>query len=501
MKIFPRLRAEQEVRDDVQMPGYDRETIGPGIVHLGIGNFHRAHQAVYTDDAIAACGGDWRIIGVSLRSKQVADQLNPQDGLYTVLERSSAGTVARVVGSIYKVLYCPTDRSAIFDALTAKATSIVSLTVSEKAYGIDRSTLSIDKNSEVICGDLKSPRNPTGVLGLLVEGLRRRWENETVPFTVLCCDNLPENGKLLRAGVIDFAEQIDTNLSKWISEEVHFPSTMVDRITPASTDTTRNLASSITGCADHAAIETEPFRQWVIEDQFYAGRPRWEEGGAIFVANVLPYELMKLRMLNGVHSMLAYVGHSVGCTYIRNAMDLPELALIADHHMQVVQRSLPELKGICLDHYRSQLLARFANPAIDHRTEQIAMDGTEKLPQRILDPAVETMRQNGDIGPFSFAIAAWMFFCWNKVRFSPEKALNDPRESEIRLLLEKTRDADQVSAALHGLNGVFPDVLRDNTSWRKDVMEGLDIMLRSGMNVAVAKKFEQIKDVLETKKV
>ncbi|MCP1168825.1 mannitol dehydrogenase family protein, partial [Limimaricola sp. ASW11-118] len=247
--------------------------------------------------------------------------------------------------------------------------------------------------------------------GLLVEALRRRRGAGRAPFTVLCCDNLPENGALLRGGVLGFARRVDPEFADWISAEVAFPSSMVDRITPAATDDTRALARRLTGYEDAAAIETEPFCQWVIEDRFPQGRPDWEAGGAIFVEDVAPFERMKLRMLNGAHSLIAYAGFVAGHTLVRDAMASAALAALVRRHIAAAARTLGPLPGIDLAAYGAELAARFANPAIAHETYQIAMDGSQKLPQRIFGPAWDAQQAGRDLRPFAFATAAWARYC------------------------------------------------------------------------------------------
>ena len=244
---------------------YDRDALASGIVHLGIGAFHKAHQAVYTDGAMDDRGGDWMITGVSLRSGDVADALNPQDGLYTLLVRGADGVSARVIGSIRRVLVAPREPDAVLAALAAPETRIVSLTITEKGYGIDPATGGLDRRHASIAPDLADPRHPSGAVGFIVEGLRLRRERGLEPYTVLCCDNLPHNGKLLRRLVTEFAEIVDPGLAAFVSERVTFPSTMVDRITPASTEATYRDAERLIGRIDLAAVETEPFAQWVIE--------------------------------------------------------------------------------------------------------------------------------------------------------------------------------------------------------------------------------------------
>jgi len=484
-----RLAAMTDVAPGVQRPGYEPADHGTGIVHLGLGAFHRAHQAVCTDDALAAGSGDWRTIGVSLRGTQVAEALNPQNGLYTLIERGPEGTRARLIASIDRVIAAIRDRAAVIAAMTDPATRIVSLTVTEKAYGIDRARGAVDPDHPDVAADLGDPHNPGGVLGLLVEALRRRRAAGVAPFTVLCCDNLPENGTLLRAGVVDFATRIEPTLGRWIAETVAFPSTMVDRITPAATAETLAEAARLTGCEDRAAVETEPFTQWVIEDHFPLGRPDWQAGGAIFTGDVAPYERMKLRMLNGSHSMLAYAGFLSGHRYVRDVMAVPALAALVERHLRAAAATLEPLEGIDLGDYAAELAVRFRNPAIAHETYQIAMDGTEKLPQRILQPALHALALGRDVRPFAFAVAAWMRYCLGETDSGSPYALRDPREVRIAAALAGTgRNAGAVVDALHRLPAVFPQALSGNPLWRQRVVAILEGMLREGVAAAVERE-------------
>ncbi|MFP1633632.1 mannitol dehydrogenase family protein [Zhengella sp. ZM62] len=480
-----RLASLAGVTGPAALPGYDPAAHGCGIVHIGAGAFHRAHQAVYTDAALARSGGDWRITGISLRGTEVADALNPQNGLYTLVERGAEGTTARVIASIDRVIAATRDRAAPLAAMADASTRIVSLTVTEKAYGIGRAATDADPAHPAVAADLANPGAPQGVLGLIVESLRLRRAAGIAPFTVLCCDNLPDNGALLAAGVTGFARRLDPELADWIAGNVAFPSTMVDRITPASTEETRAEAARQTGCDDHGAIETEAFTQWVIEDRFPSGRPDWEAGGALFVDDVKPYEHMKLRMLNGAHSMLAYTGFLAGHVHVRDVMGDPALAALVGRHMRAAAATLPPLAGIDLDRYRAALLARFANPAIAHQTYQIAMDGTEKLPQRIVAPAMETLRAGGDFRPFAFAVAAWMRYCLGRTEGGEAYALRDPREAEIAAALAATSTAGEISAALHALPGLFPRALSEDAAWVSAVSAALAVMLEKGMAAAI----------------
>lgn len=479
-----RLSATSTLPPSVSTPTYSR-TLASGIVHLGAGAFHKAHQAVATDDALTASGGNWMITGVSLRSGDVADQLNPQDGLYTLLVRGADGVSARIIGSIRQVLVAPREPDAVMAALTEPETKIVSLTITEKGYGVDPKTGGLDGNHASIAPDLANPRKPAGAVGLIVEALRQRRESGTPPFTVLCCDNLPHNGKLLKRLVTEFADRIDANLAAFI-RAVTFPSTMVDRITPASTDATYADAKRLTGYDDHAAVETEPFTQWVIEDDFVAGRPDWEAGGAIFAADVAPYEKMKLRMLNGAHSMLAYSGFIAGHAYVRDVMADAALAALVTRQMAAAAATLDPVPGVDLDAYAADLRARFANPAIAHQTYQIAMDGTQKLPQRLIEPAIATLRSGRPLDAYAFAVAAWMRYCLGMTENGETYALRDPREAEIGALLAgASTDAGSIVDRLLSLPGQFPDELAAAPLWRDAVKTRLETMLVQGMRTAI----------------
>jgi fructuronate reductase len=482
-----RLSSETVVPDNVGIPDYNPESHGVGIVHIGVGAFHRAHQAVYTDDALAANGGDWRITGVSLRGTEVTDALNPQDGRYTLLERGEGGTKVRVIGSIADVISATRDRAGVMQALTDRCTYIVSLTVTEKAYGIDRATSGIDLEHDAIAHDLAAPHSPVGVIGLIVESLRKRRSLGLPPYTVLCCDNLPENGKMIRSGILDFAMLLDSDLRDWIATEAAFPCTMVDRITPAPTAKTLGDAEALIGAIDLAAVETEPFSQWVIEDKFPQDRPAWEAGGAIFVEDVAPYERMKLRMLNGSHSMIAYAGFLANCSYVRDAMANADIAVLVRRHLVAAAGTLEPLPGINFDEYATNLTTRFSNLEIAHETYQIAADGSEKLPQRFLEPAKWALDHKQDIRPFAFGVAAWMRYCLGVHDDGARYALNDPREMQIRETVQSAdRNAFAISEALHGLAGVFPSDLTNNQTWRLAVEDALSLMLSGDMTSAIA---------------
>jgi len=469
----------------VRWPDYRPEETGIGIVHLGLGAFARAHIAAYTDGAIAADGGDWRITGVSLRGEDVANALDPQDGRYTLIERGERPE-ARIVASIAGVVAGEGLSARVLAAISAPGCRIVSTTVTEKGYGLLRSG-GCDVSHPAVAADLQNPASPTGVLGLIAQGLALRLADGLAPFVVLCCDNLPENGPLLRAAVIDFARRAHgAALADRIAADVAFPSTMVDRITPAATERTYADAEALTGYEDRAAIETEPFSQWVIEDHFPGGRPSWEKAGALFVPDVAPYEKMKLRMLNGSHSMLAYAGFLSGKTYVYDVMADPALSALVRRHMAAASATLSAV-AMDLDAYAASLCARFSNPAIAHETRQIAMDGTQKLPQRIFAPALETLAEAGDPAPFAFATAAWMRYVLGRDDEGRAYPLNDPREAELRATLAGIgmENAAAIFSALAAIPDFLPRPLAEGAFADAAVLR-LERMLSQGMAKVIA---------------
>lgn len=435
-------------------PAYRPEEHGYGIVHLGIGNFARAHLLSYTEDALTVAGGDWRVVGASLRGSTLDSLLSPQDYRYTLLEKG-AETKASVIGALHSVI---SGRERIPDVLSAMASPecrIVSLTVTEKGYGLAGDG-GLDTAHPDIAHDLSEPRTPHGVIGVISAALAQRHGKGLPSFTVISCDNLPHNGHRLRQGVLEFARTVHgPALARWMEAEAAFPSTVVDRITPVPLETTAALARAETGYEDMAAVETEPFRQWILEDRFSTGRPAWDVAGAILVPDIRDYERMKLWMLNGTHSLIAYCGCLEGKPFVRDVMADPSLRALVARHLQAASAAIGHL-GIDLDAYAEKLKERFSNPAIAHATAQIAMDGTQKLPQRITAPALAALERGTDFEPFAFAIAVWIVYAerWAKGRAAYE--VSDPSGALIREALSNpTGDAELLQA----VHDSFPHVL------------------------------------------
>jgi fructuronate reductase len=410
---------------DVVRPGYDPASVGIGIVHLGIGAFHRAHQAAHVDDLLARGAGDWRILGVSLRSAGVRDQLDPQDGLYMLVERDGADERLRVIGSIARVLVAPEDPQAVIDAIAAPTTHIVTLTITEKGYCHDPATGEINWDHADIVHDLAHPQKPRSAIGYLCAGLAQRAKNGGGPVTLMSCDNLPHNGAVLARVLTAFASRATPSLAGWIDANVSFPATMVDRIVPATTADDLAKLESRLGMADLGMVKAEPFSQWVIEDDFAGPRPRFEDVGAQMVADVRPFELAKLRMLNGSHSTVAYLGLHYGHETVDQAIADPRIVSVVDALMIEAAKTLPDVPGLDTVEYAQALKARFANSALQHRLAQIAMDGSQKLPQRLLG-TIADLRGIG-IRPTAAAtgVASWM-------RHFSGPHVNDPLAAQLK---------------------------------------------------------------------
>ncbi|PWU58555.1 mannitol dehydrogenase [Micromonospora globispora] len=418
-------------------PAVDPRALRVGIVHLGIGAFHRAHQAVFTELAAAATGqDDWGITGVTQRSASVRDQLMPQDGLYSVLERGVGAAPLRVVGTVRDVVFGGGDPAAVVDRIADPAVRLVTLTVTEKGYRRD-GTGRLDRSDPEVAADLGG-QPPRTVVGQLVRGLQHRLAHDAGPVTVLSCDNLVGNGDVLRGLVQDFVDALPSSeaggLADWIASSVRFPSCMVDRIVPATTDEDRADVLAVLGLEDRGVVVAEPFSQWVIEDDFAADRPAWQRAGAVLTNDVAAWEAVKLRMLNASHSLLAYLGALSGYDTIAAALSDDRLAAAAEALMvEDVTPTLQVPDGLDLDDYRCQVLTRFANPALRHRTVQVAMDGSQKLPVRLLGTVRDRLSAGAVPRYAALAVAAWMVYVaqGRDVR-GRDLPLDDPMADRLR---------------------------------------------------------------------
>lgn len=456
-----------------------------GIVHLGLGNFHRAHQAVFTEDAMIAAGGDWGICGVIMRggSQKYAD-FTSQGGLYTLLERSTDRVDARVIRSVCEVLVAPQQIDAVLERLCDTRVKIVSLTITEKGYCVDPVSGGLDTEHRDIVHDLAHPDTPVSAPGMLVAALRRRRGD---PFTVMSCDNLSENGHAVKTVVVQFARLVDTELAAWIETEVAFPCTMIDRITPATTPADLDDAQRITGMFDALPVACEPFRQWVIEDTFASGRPAWDAAGAQLVDDVMPFELAKLRMLNGAHSTIAYLSVLSGYETVAAAISDPDLkALIHALLTDEITPTLPSLPTLDLAAYRDALLERFANAALAHRCLQIAADGSKKIPQRLLAPIADRMRAGQPFRRLALGVAAWMRFIAGGAESGAGYAIADPLARTLtEVAVNANGDPRALAAGFLALREIFPEELAAQRIFATEISDALAALSR-GVRSAIS---------------
>nr|WP_202422087.1 mannitol dehydrogenase family protein [Gordonia sp. SID5947] len=395
-------------------PQYDRARLRTGIVHFGVGGFHRAHQAMYLDRLLATGGDDalaWGICGVGVRPADAAmrDALIPQDGLYSLtLKHPEGGVETTVIGSIADYLYAPDDPERVVERLASPDTEIVSLTVTEGGYNFSPTTGEFDTENPEIVADLADDAVPRTVFGLVTEALRRRRAQGVPSFTVMSCDNIQGNGDVAKSTFLAFARLKDAELACWIEEHTRFPNSMVDRITPATPPDLRAEVRSRTGIDDRWPVVAEPFTQWVLEDDFSMGRPRLEDVGVQVVDDVTPYELMKLRLLNAGHQALCYFGYLLGYRYVHDATSDPLIATLLRRYMSEEGRpTLRAVPGVDLDDYTETLITRFSNPAIADTIARLCQDSSDRIPKWLVPVIRERIAAGGDVTLAAAVVASW----------------------------------------------------------------------------------------------
>ncbi|POF28386.1 mannitol dehydrogenase family protein [Roseibium marinum] len=399
--------------DTISRPAYDRADLSPGIVHIGVGNFHRAHQAIYLDRLFSLGEGhDWAIVGAGLKPYDAAmrERLKPQDWLTTVVELDPKGLSARICGSM--IDFVDVDPAALIRRLVEPGIRIVSMTITEGGYYVDANTGGFDSGHPEIQADLENPDHPRTVFGVLVAALMKRRAAGVAPFTVMSCDNLPENGHMAKQAVVGFARALSADAADWIAEHVAFPNGMVDCITPATGDRERNLVRDTFGIEDAAPVVCEPFRQWVLEDNFPTGRPALEKVGVEFVRDVAPYELMKLRILNGGHAAIAYPSALLGHYFVHDAMADP---LIRDFLRKLeedeILPTVPEIPGVSFDDYLTTITERFSNPAVGDTIPRLCLDGSNRQPKFILPTIQDRLDRGLPIKGLALETALWCRYC------------------------------------------------------------------------------------------
>lgn len=459
MPALTRVPDAQSNPTVASFPMYDRTALGCGIVHMSVGGFHRAHQARYLDAYLATHAEDWMIHGVGCLDSDASliDAMRSQDNLYSLIERSGTEDTLRVIGSIGTFTHAPTQTDAVVTAIADDTTRIVSLTITEKGYCYDN-VGNLDPAHPMIAAELAGGA-PRTAIGLLFRGLEQRMERGGTPVTVMSCDNLPGNGHVTERVLLQYADALRPAVADWIRANVSFPNGMVDRITPAPNAGTVALARDAFDVEDPAAVACESYLQWILEDTFINGRPALETVGVQFVDDVTPYEKMKVRLLNGSHSALAYLSYLMGYREVDAAMADPLIRTFVERYMDLdVTPSVPDVPGVDLADYKRTLVARFSNPAISDQVQRLAMDGSQKIPNAIVPPLAHQRATDGSIDHLAFAIAAWYRYLRGVDETGAAIELTDPLAGSLTALAQQ---APQDPTAFLRTSEIFGDVADD----------------------------------------
>ncbi|GAB3486217.1 mannitol dehydrogenase family protein [Marinomonas epiphytica] len=454
-----------QIDQGIARPSYDRSQLKTGIVHIGVGGFHRSHEAYYTDLLLEQTGSkDWGICGIGLREgdRKIAQVLEQQDYLYTlVVKHPNGGIQHRVIGSIVDFILAPDSPQAVIDKMAHQDTKIVSLTITEGGYNFLPATGEFDFSNPDIQHDLANPESPKSVFGYLTAALRLRREQGFAAFTVQSCDNIQHNGNMTRKMLLAFAERQDSSLASWIAQEVAFPNAMVDRITPVTTlADIQHLADA--GIEDQWPVVCEPFTQWVIEDQFSHGRPAWEQVGAQFVADVTPYETMKIRLLNAGHSVLGLLGSLYGHDTIDTCVADPLFAQYLRNFMdEEATPVLAPVEGIDLNLYKDTLIERFGNPNVKDNLARICLESSSKLPKFLIATINENLAKNGSIRLATLVLAAWCYYSDKGQSLQGEELdIVDDMKEQLHKAAQQTAEN---SLAFLSIKEVFGDLLNNPT--------------------------------------
>ena len=463
----------------VSAPDYDRSKLTPGIVHIGVGNFHRAHQAVYLDRLFnKGLDHDWALVGAGIKSYDNAmrERLKDQDWLTTVVELDPDGFSARAVGSM--IDFAEISPDTLIATLIKPEIRIVSLTITEGGYYVDAKTGGFDAEHTEIVADIGNPGSPRTVFGILITALALRKDNGIPPFTILSCDNLPENGKIARQTVLGLANRMVPDIAGWIEDNVAFPNSIVDCITPATSDREREMVTEKFGIIDQAPVACEPFRQWVMEDHFPTGRPRLEEVGVEFVKDVAPYELMKLRILNGGHAAIAYPSALLGHHFVHDAMADPDIAawlkrLIGTEVVPLV----PAIPGIDFNAYLEKCSERFANPAVGDTIPRLCLDGSNRQPKFIIPSITDALHSGRSINGLALEVAFWCRYCAMTAEPGSQVELQDERREILQAAATAARENPMAFLELEeifgdlGQNKVFAEAFAEHLSriWKLGV--------------------------------
>jgi mannitol 2-dehydrogenase len=471
--------------DGVATPTYDPETLSGGILHFGVGNFHRAHQAVYLDDLFNLGGDrDWAIVGAGVLAADAAarDKFARQDWLATVVEQDATQMSARVTAAMVDYLP-PGDAAAIVEKLADPAIRIVSLTITEGGYFIDPATGAFNAAHPAIAADAAAPDAPKTVFGLIVAGLKRRRSAGTPPFTIMSCDNIPHNGVVTRNAVVGLARLSDRALAGWIERSIAFPNGMVDRITPATGDRERAILADTFGVADEWPVFCETFRQWVLEDNFPAGRPALEKVGVQFVPDVSPYELMKIRILNGGHAVIAYPAGLMDIEFVHEAMENPLVrGFLRKVERDEIVPSVPPVPDTDLADYYALIETRFANPKIGDTVRRLCLDGSNRQPKFIVPTIADRLKAGGGISGLALESALWCRYCFGETDSGRTIAPNDPSWDRLQMTSRMARNDPSAWLAMddvYGAVGNAPIFRQTFSHWLRSLwIDGTETVLR-----------------------
>ena len=457
MSVTLSLKNIAELPANVGRPSYERGSLKAGIVHFGIGNFHRSHQAVYLDDLFnSGEGHNWALVGAGVFDGEKAGRakLEEQDWLTTVVEQDAGHMQARVTGVMIDFL-TPGDTQAIIAQLADPSIKIVSMTITEGGYFIDPASGKFNPAHPDIVADARNMAAPKTVFGLILAGLmRRRDEEGGVPFTVMSCDNIPHNGHVASDAIVGLARLVDEDLAEWVSEHVAFPNGMVDRITPATSQRERDILEREFGVKDNWPVFCEPFRQWVLEDHFTDGRPALEKVGVQFVKDVSPFELMKIRILNGGHAVIAYPAGLMDIHFVHEAMQEPLVRAFLDKIEQdEIIPTVPPVPDVVLEDYYRQVAKRFANPTIGDTVRRLCLDGSNRQPKFIVPTAADRLRAGKDINGLALESALWCRYCFGTTDSGAVIEPNDPSWERMQAMAKAAKTDPNAWLAMADIYG------------------------------------------------
>jgi len=448
-----------DVPRSVRRPQYDREKLTIGMAHIGVGAFHRCHQAEFVDDMLEAQFGPWGVLGVNLKAPRLADLFAPQDCLYSRTLRQDARAETRIIGALRQVIDVEDHSSAeaAVGALGEPSIRVATITVTEKGYCLTPSTGALDLDNPALDADLKGAWPPRTLVGLLALALERRQKSGAAGLTLISCDNVPSNGARLSAAVLEFAGRRSAALARWIEKSVTFPCSMVDRIVPATTPEDVEEVSRAIGARDPAAVVGEPFRQWVIEDRFANDRPPLDLAGAEFVPDSKPYEQIKMRVLNAAQSTLAHQGALVGHEFSYQAAADPVLSALTRRMLErETSSTLPEVTGMGVERYIDTSMARVRNAAIRHRCHQIGADGSQKIIQRLIDPLRERLAAGRPADLLTLSVASWVAYCLSGApRFGARWTPSDPYAETVMAIGDRISDTVDLAKSVLAITAIF----------------------------------------------